>query len=495
MFSFIPGCVFVTLVTAVVLAIPGRSPCAPSAPQESFARDDKDLNFNQDKEALAKYQAIFGKEEAAVMATPATRDDAQFAARLMAKTKDLADDPKLATVLCQKAYAFGCKDPEGYPAAASALRYLQELKPTRRANIRPTLIDLLRAELKRSSSIDRAAVTQSLVDELITAGDAALDARDETEAPKILKEALGLAQGIRSPRSDTISAKLKDIQKQAALKEKVVRLEKQLQAAPGNSAIARRVLYVYLLEMDDPRSALTFAAGNFDSKVKEMVALATEDPKRLTSDQCLALAGWYRSLAPAADGVDKAAALGRALDYLKRYLREHDKHDAERLGAETELEAVSKELIAAAVATTATEIVIWNTHDGPSDNSGATKINLILFLHDKAVWRRDDVPIDWAADKDMSVTVPIAAVSFDRVRVEITAWHGVSGGLSEIQVLKGRENISQGAMAIVSASYDDRFPASTLTDGITTSAIQDKGYWVLPANQPGWADVLLTGRP
>ena len=85
----------------------------------------------------------------------------------------------------------------------------------------------------------------------------------------------------------------------------------------------------------------------------------------------------------------------------------------------------------------------------------------------------------------------------DSVRVEVTAWHGESGGLAEVEVLdKAGENLTGGAKVIASTEHHPGDPRSgaTLIDGITESATEKVGYWLLRNGREGWADIRLLPR-
>src|SRR4051812_30519619 len=110
------GALPAALVVAALMAAPFAAPRASSAAPPAGGSGAAAL----DPTALKTYQSLFGADERRVLATSATKDDAQFAATLLEKNKSLTDDPALAEVVCTKAYEFGIKDPEGYAVAIEA---------------------------------------------------------------------------------------------------------------------------------------------------------------------------------------------------------------------------------------------------------------------------------------------------------------------------------------------------------------------------------------
>ena len=97
--------------------------------------------------------------------------------------------------------------------------------------------------------------------------------------------------------------------------------------------------------------------------------------------------------------------------------------------------------------------------------------------------------VPWEVNKDTFLAVPIRRIAADTVRVEIVRWHQEGGGLSEVEVFSGKENIARGCRVMVSAEYDARFSGAKLTDGITTSSTGGVGYWLLPNGHSGWAEI------
>ena len=137
----------------------------------------------------------------------------------------------------------------------------------------------------------------------------------------------------------------------------------------------------------------------------------------------------------------------------------------------------------------ADRVVVWNTHNSKYGVSGSEECNIVLVRRMEEVWRKDGVKLPWRKDKDMSARIDLPSVKFDKVRVEITRWKGYCGGLSEVEVWKGRRNLALGRPATASASFDQRCGPMCVTDGITTSRVYKNGYWLLPDNEAGWVQV------
>ncbi len=139
----------------------------------------------------------------------------------------------------------------------------------------------------------------------------------------------------------------------------------------------------------------------------------------------------------------------------------------------------------------ASRIVIWNTHNSRFNTSGTQQCNVALFQGRRAVWRSNKVHLPWERNNDTFAVVNVPPVRFDIVRVEITKWHGYSGGLAEIEVWQGGKNIALHKPTRASSAVDARVASAKVTDGVTTSLGYKSGYWLLPDNQAGWIEISL----
>jgi hypothetical protein len=140
------------------------------------------------------------------------------------------------------------------------------------------------------------------------------------------------------------------------------------------------------------------------------------------------------------------------------------------------------------------QVVLWNEHNAHHNNSGTRTCNLILSRSGKSVWQKKDLEVPWEPNQPTKLVIEVPQVLADSVRVVITAWHGESGGLAEVEVLdKAGKNLAAGAQVFVSAEHRPGDPrnAATLIDGNTDSQTEKVGYWLALNEQPGWADIRL----
>jgi hypothetical protein len=140
---------------------------------------------------------------------------------------------------------------------------------------------------------------------------------------------------------------------------------------------------------------------------------------------------------------------------------------------------------------TADKLVLWNCKNHRWSNAGTLSCNVELRKAGKVVWSKKDVPLKWSADDEPSTTIPLPKVAFEALRVEAVTIHDSGTALCEIEIFHGRDNIALGKPTKVSASFDSRFPATAVVDGIKDSSREGVGYWLGPDRSLEWVEVQV----
>ncbi|QDT94622.1 hypothetical protein [Gimesia aquarii] len=140
----------------------------------------------------------------------------------------------------------------------------------------------------------------------------------------------------------------------------------------------------------------------------------------------------------------------------------------------------------------ANKIVIWNQHNGPHFNYGTITCRVALLYSGKSVWRQV-VQVPWKSDAPSSRIVHPPDVRFDQIRVDITRFVGLGGGLGELEVFDGTINVAKNCSAFASDFYqnDPRFVPSNINDGDTSG---NSGYWILNKGRKGWIAIDMVNR-
>ena len=145
------------------------------------------------------------------------------------------------------------------------------------------------------------------------------------------------------------------------------------------------------------------------------------------------------------------------------------------------------------------ELVLWNQYNGAAKDRGTRTCKIEAFAGTKVLWKMDRLEIPWEAGTDTkgSVKIPKFITRMDRIRITITQSIAIGGGLSEIELFDGDENLARKSMVSASAFFqsDKRFRPELVIDGITSSKEMWVGYWLLPnekeLSRPGWIELRL----
>ena len=291
------------------------------------------------------YQRRFGAEAGGVRASKDRGDDAAFAAKLVKAADDLQDDPRMKVFLYEKAYWFGIKGPKGRKTAIEAAQRLMRLVPEAKDDWeeKALMADfLVVAEISDKGARRRAL--QRLVTRFVALADARVQAGKYARAANLYREAVRGASYFDPARKEAIVAKLKAISARAEVDERVQQLKQRFAVEPTNKAAAAALVRVYLVDMDDPKTASAYAdRGAKDETEKRLLLVAAMKIEILPEKALLALGDWYKDLAGDA-GSAKDNMLRRAKTYFERYLAVHAAEDDARALAEVKLGQVTKDL-------------------------------------------------------------------------------------------------------------------------------------------------------
>jgi hypothetical protein len=141
---------------------------------------------------------------------------------------------------------------------------------------------------------------------------------------------------------------------------------------------------------------------------------------------------------------------------------------------------------------TAKKLVVWNQHNGAHNDFGALECNAKLFAGGREVYHKSGLALPFARNHDRSVSLALPPVRFDKVRLEITKWQQLGGGLAEIQVLStDNGNLAKGCPVMANSQWDELYGPAEVTDGIVSSDTHSVGYWLLPDRTSGWVEIDL----
>lgn len=136
-------------------------------------------------------------------------------------------------------------------------------------------------------------------------------------------------------------------------------------------------------------------------------------------------------------------------------------------------------------------IVVWNTNNNGNNDRGARAIVATTTFQGKLVWKQPSVmPFK---NSEMTYLVLRPKVSrIDEIRIDITKHQPNGGGLSEIEVFVGRENVALGCRPYAESQWENNADAAPakLVDGDTSGKWST--FWIADHLHAGWAAVPLT---
>lgn len=293
--------------------------------------------------------------------------------------------------------------------------------------------------------------------------DEALDDDDFPVAQKLLAELR--AEAKRTKDQSLLAEALeqgKEVTKLARDYEKIAKHVKNLDKAHPKSCLA--VGKYFCVVKGNWKRGLPLLAVGDDAT---LAALAADDNgESLQADDQAAIADrWWQYSQKVADANERIAYQLRARDWMIRALP--GVADKTRATIEQRLKQVPLFI---------DRIVVWNTHNGGSNDRGAEELLISLYFQEKEVWK-EAVGIRWTANKPAYVMLRLKHIRADQVRVEITKRHDRGGGLGEIQVFAGRLNVARHCVPTADADVEgrDQHDPAALVDGDTSG---NTGFWL-----------------
>ena len=115
-------------------------------------------------------------------------------------------------------------------------------------------------------------------------------------------------------------------------------LKERLKTKPDSTTIPQELVRLYVVELEEPASAVPYADKTGQKGTPRLVALASQDAASLSQAQCLNMAQWYVALTEGSSKPGRRRALSQAITCYKRFLTLHRKGDAARLKAKLGLQ-------------------------------------------------------------------------------------------------------------------------------------------------------------
>jgi formylglycine-generating enzyme required for sulfatase activity len=274
---------------------------------------------------------------------PSPLDYAVWAGNLLNAVGDLKDNPGARDRLYEKAYEFGIKQANGYPAAIKAAQALLKAKPDQKAAWQQKLLAVYRLEWQAADRKRKKEAGRAYVEQMIAAADGMAASGGLAEAIKLYTDASRMVRYYAPDLRDAVAQKLKDIRDRQKLQQEVAQCKSVLAASPDNTAIRERLIRLHVVELDQPGEAAKLLTAGVSEQLRTYVPLVVKEVGELPKPVCLELGDWYRSLAAGATRGGKVKALTRAKAYYERFV-ELEANTIKRTIGKAKLARVEKEL-------------------------------------------------------------------------------------------------------------------------------------------------------
>jgi len=293
------------------------------------------------------FNSLYAKDFRAAQATADKADDVALARQFVESAKVATSHPKLLALLCEKAYVLAANTPDGYQTAVAAMKLLAQKQPHLSWRCQEKILTVYQTRYNVSrvtNSPDRHAAGDALVELLRALAEKRAAENNYTPAVAYMLRASYVAKAVLPGSEGPIVARRARLMALQRTQAEIDRLAKQLAAEPGNSKARQRLVFLHVIEKDDPAAAGTYLNADCDQAMRTYVPAAARKVESVADTVRLGLGEWYRGLSRQASPTAKPAMLRRAKSYYESFLLKHPTEDAARAKATLALQKIGRAL-------------------------------------------------------------------------------------------------------------------------------------------------------
>ncbi|MDP6544885.1 MAG: LamG domain-containing protein [Phycisphaerae bacterium] len=291
------------------------------------------------------FKSIYSRKIWQAKDTSVPDDDLKLAKEMLkdASANELPDE--LRVLMYNAVYDLAARWRAGHSTAYSAMDRLARSVPAQTNHAWRKRLELLlkRLRMARSTSQKQTAA-RSYVGALRAASDAFARSGTYGTASLYIRKALALAVEYRMSGVPEIRRKMARCAALLKVSQKRGVIEKKLKAAPGDIKVREQLIYLYLIDLNDPGAASKILNDDCDELLRTYVTLAGKPLDKLETIAIKELGTWYGRLADRASVSSKPAMLRRGEACWVRYLEVYTKKDTTRIKAGLALAMVRREL-------------------------------------------------------------------------------------------------------------------------------------------------------
>jgi len=331
------------IVALCVLALPLTGLGQGRTPGENAASTEPAANAAEIQEL---FDSLFVDRLKQVAATRDSADDLALAAEMIELAGNSTSTPGVLVLLCENALMLASKSPKGFETADAALALLLEHAPHRKADWLDKSAEIRQGRYATARSRDdKSKAGEALIEALLMLGDLHLENSKTNQAVSAYRRAMTVAGLIRSQQLPAVKAKYDAAAGHQRIVRKAEQLDARFAANPKDATLAKQLVQIYLVDLDDPVGAAKYALALEDPTLIENIARMTGQADSPSEDDSKALGRWYKKLATeATTDQAKAAMLTRARFYHQEFLARHGADDLEGKAFEIALKGIESNL-------------------------------------------------------------------------------------------------------------------------------------------------------
>lgn len=291
------------------------------------------------------FQELYGDRIKKVKATRSFDDDIELAKEWLAAAQGNDVPMPLKVIFCERAFESTKGIPNSQDIAIESMAILGEVDSSRRTEALTNVAEIHQRQYNKTRDThERKEIGNLLIEEF-----AALAALREAEsdwpgAVSFYRRARSIAARVKSPYRQAVDMALETASARQSASIQIKQLVKKLESNPDDAASAKRLVMLYVVDLDQPAKAIPYTDRVDDDALTAKIKLVAANPDDLTESDTLTLAKWYKSLATSARGSAKVTSLHHAVDMYDRFLELHSTKDLAYTKAELALASINAEL-------------------------------------------------------------------------------------------------------------------------------------------------------
>ncbi len=273
------------------------------------------------EQARKTFKQLYADRLAAVTRSVQFTDDLELAKELILAATQSQKSPQFAHVLASNAAILASKNPAGYQTAAQAWHIVANADPANALKYKAAAADLIRKSYIHARDPERTRIASNVIAAYSELAKLYLDNKQYAQAVSAYQVAYRQALAVKSGIAPFIKRNLDTAVAAKRVQRQLEAEKNKLKRNPNDANAAKQLIHLYLVELDDPQSALPYTIIATDTSTRNNINLTKSLLTSLTETQIIQLADWRLQLASTATtNRSRAAMLIHADKYYTHFL-------------------------------------------------------------------------------------------------------------------------------------------------------------------------------